>query len=201
MILIGLTGGMGSGKSSVSVRLAAKGAVVIDTDAITRSLQAPGQPVLEQMVARFGPGILQADGSLDRQAVADIVSADPAALADLNAIVHPAVGAEIARRLGEESATDHVVVLDVPLLVESGRNDLRALIVVDVDPEVAVDRLVRFRGVREDDARARMARQASREQRLASADLVIDNGGSEADLDREVERAWTWIQALGPNEA
>ena len=179
MILIGLTGGMGSGKSSVSVRLAAKGAVVIDADAITRSLQAPGQPVLEQMVARFGP----------------------AALADLNAIVHPAVGAEIARRLGEESATDHVVVLDVPLLVESGRNDLRALIVVDVDPEVAVDRLVRFRGVREDDARARMARQASREQRLASADLVIDNGGSEADLDREVERAWTWIQALGPNGA
>ncbi|HRA35440.1 MAG TPA: dephospho-CoA kinase [Acidimicrobiales bacterium] len=201
MILIGLTGGMGSGKSSVSVRLAAKGAVVIDADAITRSLQAPGQPVLEQMVARFGPGILQADGSLDRQAVADIVFADPAALADLNAIVHPAVGAEIARRLGEESATDHVVVLDVPLLVESGRNDLRALIVVDVDPEVAVDRLVRFRGVREDDARARMARQASREQRLASADLVIDNGGSEADLDREVERAWTWIQALGPNGA
>lgn len=201
MILIGLTGGMGSGKSSVSVRLAAKGAVVIDADAITRSLQAPGQPVLEQMVARFGPGILQADGCLDRQAVADIVFADPAALADLNAIVHPAVGAEIARRLGEESATDHVVVLDVPLLVESGRNDLRALIVVDVDPEVAVDRLVRFRGVREDDARARMARQASREQRLASADLVIDNGGSEADLDREVERAWTWIQALGPNGA
>ena len=201
MILIGLTGGMGSGKSSVSVRLAAKGAVVIDADAITRSLQAPGQPVLEQMVARFGPGILQADGSLDRQAVADIVFADPAALADLNAIVHPAVGAEIARRLGEESATDHVVVLDAPLLVESGRNDLRALIVVDVDPEVAVDRLVRFRGVREDDARARMARQASREQRLASADLVIDNGGSEADLDREVERAWTWIQALGPNGA
>ena len=201
MILIGLTGGIGSGKSSVSVRLAAKGAVVIDADAITRSLQAPGQPVLEQMVARFGPGILQADGSLDRQAVADIVFADPAALADLNAIVHPAVGAEIARRLGEESATDHVVVLDVPLLVESGRNDLRALIVVDVDPEVAVDRLVRFRGVREDDARARMARQASREQRLASADLVIDNGGSEADLDREVERAWTWIQALGPNGA
>ena len=198
MILIGLTGGMGSGKSSVSVRLAAKGAVVIDADAITRSLQAPGQPVLEQMVARFGPGILQADGSLDRQAVADIVFADPAARADLNAIVHPAVGAEIARRLGEESATDHVVVLDVPLLVESGRNDLRALIVVDVDPEVAVDRLVRFRGVREDDARARMARQASREQRLASADLVIDNGGSEADLDREVERAWAWIQALGP---
>jgi dephospho-CoA kinase len=197
MILIGLTGGMGSGKSSVSARLAAKGAVVIDADAITRSLQEPGQPVLAQMVARFGPGILAADGALDRQVVADIVFNDADALADLNAIVHPAVGTEIARRLGEEAATDHVVILDVPLLVESGRSDLRALIVVDVDPEVAVDRLVRFRGVREDDARARMARQATRAQRLASADLVLDNSGSEADLDDEVERAWAWIRSLG----
>lgn len=195
MILIGLTGGMGSGKSSVSARLAAKGAVVIDADAITRELQEPGQPVLAQMVARFGPGILTGDGRLDRQAVADIVFTDAAALADLNAIVHPAVGVEIARRLEEQAGTDHVVVLDVPLLVESGRSDLAALVVVDVDPEVAVDRLVRFRGVREDDARARMARQATREQRLASADLVVDNSGTEADLDREVDRAWTWILA------
>jgi dephospho-CoA kinase len=203
MILIGLTGGMGSGKSSVSARLAAKGAVVIDADAITRELQEPGQPVLEQMVARFGPGIVSADGRLDRQAVADIVFTDAAALADLNAIVHPAVGAEIARRLEEQAGTDHVVVLDVPLLVESGRSDLAALVVVDVDPEVAVDRLVRFRGVREDDARARMARQATREQRLASADLVVDNSGTEADLDREVDRAWTWIlaRAAGPDRA
>ncbi len=203
MILIGLTGGMGSGKSSVSARLAARGAVVIDADAITRELQEPGQPVLAQMVARFGPGIVSADGRLDRQAVADIVFTDAAALADLNAIVHPAVGAEIARRLEEQAGTDHVVVLDVPLLVESGRSDLAALVVVDVDPEVAVDRLVRYRGVREDDARARMARQATREQRLASADLVVDNSGSEADLDREVDRVWTWIRARaeGPERA
>lgn len=195
MILIGLTGGMGSGKSSVSARLAARGAVVIDADAVTRELQEPGRPVLARMVARFGAGILQDDGHLDRQAVADIVFTDAAALADLNAIVHPAVGAEIARRLEEQAGTDHVVVLDVPLLVESGRSDLAALVVVDVDPEVAVDRLVRFRGVREDDARARIARQATREQRLASADLVVDNSGTEADLDREVDRAWTWILA------
>lgn len=196
MILIGLTGGMGSGKSSVSARLAAKGAVVVDADAITRSLQQPGQPVFEQMVERFGSEILTSEGTLDRQAVADVVFADTAALADLNAIVHPAVGAEIARRLEHEEGTDHVVVLDVPLLVESGRSDLQALLVVDVDPEVAVDRLVRYRGVREADARARMARQATREQRRASADRVIDNSGTEADLDRAVDEVWAWIRSL-----
>jgi len=196
MILIGLTGGMGSGKSSVSARLVARGAVLIDADAITRSLQVPGQAVFDKMVERFGDVILDVDGSLNRQAVADVVFSDPDALADLNAIVHPAVGAEIARRLEVESGTDHVVVLDVPLLVESGRSDLAALVVVDVDPEVAVDRLVRFRGVRADDARARMAKQASREERLALADVVIDNSGSEADLNLEVERLWRWIDGL-----
>jgi dephospho-CoA kinase len=187
---------MGSGKSSVSARLAERGAVVVDADAITRELQQPGQPVFDRMVERFGPGIVAADGTLDRQAVADIVFSDAEALADLNAIVHPAVGAEIARRLEAEAATDHVVILDVPLLVESGRSDMAATVVVDVDPEIAVERLVRYRGVREDDARARMARQASREDRLARADLVIDNSGTPEDLDREVDRAWDWIQAL-----
>lgn len=196
MILIGLTGGMGSGKSSVSARLAARGAVVIDADAITRELQEPGEPVFVAMVERFGPSILAADGGLDRQAVADIVFRDPEALADLNAIVHPAVGAELARRLEEASGHDGVVILDVPLLVESGRSDLGATLVVDVDPEVAVARLVEHRGVREDDARARMARQATREQRLARADHVIDNSGTPDDLDREVDRAWDWIQGL-----
>ncbi len=187
---------MGSGKSSVSSRLVDRGAVVIDADAITRELQQPGQPVLAAMVERFGQSILDSDGSLDRQAVADIVFSDPAALADLNGIVHPAVGAEIARRLEVEATAGNVVVLDVPLLVESGRSDMAALIVVDVDPEVAVRRLVDFRSVREDDARARMALQASREDRLARADHVIDNSGSPDDLDLEVDRAWRWIQVL-----
>ena len=162
MLLIGLTGGIGSGKSTVSALLARRGAVIIDADAITRELQQPGTPVLAAMVERFGSGILAADGTLDRQAVADIVFADAAALADLNKIVHPAVGAEIADRLRAEAGTDHLVVLDVPLLVESGRDDLAGLVVVDVDPEVAVRRLVAQRGMREDDVRARMARQASR---------------------------------------
>jgi dephospho-CoA kinase len=196
MLLIGLTGGMGSGKSSVSQRLVARGALLIDADAITRELQQPGQPVLDAMVERFGPGICHPDGTLDRQAVADLVFHDPEALADLNAIVHPAVGAEIARRLEAATGTDQVVVLDVPLLVESGRSDLAATLVVDVDPEVAVARLVAHRSVREDDARARMARQASREERLAHADHVIDNSGDLDALDRAVDDAWAWIQGL-----
>jgi dephospho-CoA kinase len=198
VLLIGLTGGIGSGKSSVSARLAERGAAVIDADAIVREVQAPGTPVLAAMVERFGPEILGADGSLDRQAVADIVFTDPVALADLNAIVHPAVGAEIARRLEVEAATDHVVILDVPLLVESGRSDLAAMIVVDVDPETAVARLVEHRGFRADDAWARIARQVSREDRLAKADLVVDNSGSLADLEAEVDRAWAWIETLRP---
>ncbi len=196
MLLIGLTGGIGSGKSSVSARLAERGAAVIDADAIVRELQGPGTPVLAAMVERFGPQILAADGTLDRQAVADQVFSDDAALADLNAIVHPAVGAEIARRLEVEAATDHVVILDVPLLVESGRSDLAALIVVDVDPAVAVARLVEHRGFRADDAWARIARQVSREDRLARADLVVDNSGTLAELDAEVDRAWAWIGSL-----
>lgn len=196
MLLIGLTGGMGSGKSSVAAELAERGAVIIDADAITRELQRPGEPVLAAMEARFGSHIITADGTLDRQAVADIVFGDSAALADLNSIVHPAVGAEIARRLEAESQTDNVVVLDVPLLVEAGRSDLAGLIVVDVDPELAVARLVAHRGVREDDARARMARQASRADRAAQADLVIDNSGTPEDLSNEVGRAWAWIESL-----
>ena len=194
MLLIGLTGGIGSGKSTVSEALARRGAVVIDADRITRELQEPGQPVLAAMVERFGPGIVQPDGTLDRQAVADIVFHDADALADLNAIVHPAVGTEIAQRLAAQVDTDHVVILDVPLLVESGRDDMAALIVVDTDPEVAVDRLVRFRGLGEADARARIARQASREERLARADLVIGNDGDRDALAAEVDRAWAWIE-------
>jgi dephospho-CoA kinase len=185
--LIGLTGGIGSGKSTVSARLRLLGATVIDADAITRELQQPGQGVYEAMVDRFGDGIVGPDGSLDRQAVADIVFNDRAALADLNAIVHPAVGTEIARRLEEAAGSDGLVVLDVPLLVESGRDDLAALVVVDVDPEVAIDRLVASRGMREDDVRARMANQVSRSERLSRADHVLDNSGTPAELEAAVD--------------
>ena len=201
MQLIGLTGGIGSGKSTVSARLADRGAVVIDADAITRDLQRPGEPVYDAMVERFGGAILLPDGTLDRQAVADIVFADSEALADLGRIVHPAVGAEIARRLEAEAATDHLVVLDVPLLVESGRDDMVALIVVDIDPELAVRRLVEQRGMREDDARARMARQATREDRLARADIVIDNSGTLEHLDAVIADVWPRLLALAGERA
>jgi dephospho-CoA kinase len=200
MVVIGLTGGIGAGKSAVSARLAARGAVVIDADAIVHELQQPGQPVLAGMVERFGPAILAAGGTLDRAAVADLVFGDDpgarANLADLNAIVWPAVGEEIARRLADLEGTDEVVVLDVPLMVESGRSDLTGLLVVDCPVDLAVQRVVGQRGMDEADARARIARQASREERLARADHVIDNSGDLAQLDREVEQAWAWIQSL-----
>jgi dephospho-CoA kinase len=198
MFVIGLTGGIGSGKSTVSALLAAKGAAVVDADAVTRELQQPGTEVFEAMVERFGPTIVAPDGTLDRPAVAKIVFTDPAALQDLNDIVHPAVGAEIARRLADLAETDAVVVLDVPLLVEvdAGRRyPLDALLVVDVDPEIAVRRLVERRGMDETDARSRIARQASREERLAEADRVIDNGGTVDDLQAQVDGLWEWIQS------
>lgn len=197
MRTIGLTGGIGSGKSSVSALLAAKGAVVIDADAITREVQEPGTEVFAAMVERFGPGIVAADGTLDRPAVAEIVFNDPEALQDLNGIVHPAVGAETTRRLLEQADTDNLVILDIPLLVESaGKRDVAGIVVVDVDPEVAIRRLVAHRGFREEDARARMARQATREERLAKADLVIDNSGTLEDLERSVDELWPRIQEL-----
>jgi len=196
VLVLGLTGGIGSGKSTVSALLEARGAVVIDADRIVRELQQPGEPVLEAMVEAFGPGILATDGTLDRQAVADIVFTDEAALQRLNAIVHPAVGARMAERLAELAGTDAVVVLDVPLLVEGkGRYETAATIVVDVDPEVAIGRLVQHRGFDEADARARIARQATREERLAIADVVIDNGGSPEDLERQVDALWRRIRA------
>jgi dephospho-CoA kinase len=199
VLVIGLTGGIGSGKSTVSAMLATRGAVVVDADAITRELQEPGTPVFKAMVERFGPGIVASNGTLDRQAVADIVFSDVKALADLNAIVHPAVGAEIADRMASLAQTDSVVILDVPLLVESSRGyPTNGTLVVDVDPEVAVERLVAQRGMREDDVRARMARQASREERRARADVVIDNSGTRQQLEAEVDRAWAWIQRWIP---
>jgi dephospho-CoA kinase len=197
VLVVGLTGGIGSGKSTVSSLLAAKGAVIVDADEVVREQQRPGTWVFDAMVERFGPGIVGADGTLDRAAVADIVFADRQALEDLNSIVHPAVGAEIARRMEQLSATDAVVVLDVPLLVEVSRGyPLAGLIVVDVDPDIAVERLVMQRGMSEEDARSRIARQASREERRARADVVIDNRGTPSDLARQVDAVWDWIERL-----
>jgi len=196
VILVGLTGGIGSGKSTVSALLEAKGAVIVDADAITRELQQPGTPVFAAMVERFGPGIVAPDGTLNRQAVADVVFNDKEALRDLGAIVHPEVGREIARRI-TAAGMGQVVILDVPLLVESGRDDMVGIVVVDTPVDVAVERLVAQRGMSEADARARMANQASREDRLAKAAIVIDNSGSLDALRRQVDDAWEWIQRQG----
>ena len=196
VLLIGLTGGIGSGKSTVSAALARRGAVVVDADAVVRELQAPGGAVLAAMVDHFGPGILRGDGTLDRQKVADIVFGDDEQLKALNGIVHPAVGAEIDRRISEQRGTDHIVVLDVPLLVESKAYVTEGTIVVDTDPDIAVERLVAHRGFTEADARARMARQATREQRLAAADHVVHNDGTPEQLEAQIDACWHWIQGL-----
>lgn len=194
VLVIGLTGGIGSGKSTVSALLEDKGAVVIDADRVVRELQQPGEPVFEAMVDAFGPGIVAADGTLDRQAVADLVFGDDDKLATLNAIVHPAVGVRMAEQLAALAETDEVVVLDVPLLVEKGGYDTVGTIVVDVEPDLAVERLMEHRGFTEVDARARMARQSSREDRLAKADIVIDNSGTVADLAPQVDALWSRIE-------
>jgi dephospho-CoA kinase len=196
VILVGLTGGIGAGKSTVSELLAARGAVIVDADAIVRELQAPGGAIVSRLADRFGDGVVSADGSLDRAAVAAIVFHDEQALEDLNAIVHPAVREEMARRVDAERDTDHVVVLDIPLLTENPRKDLAAVLVVDVPIDVAVERLVASRGMDETDARARIASQANRGDRLALATHVIDNTGDVDDLRARVDEVWGELVTL-----
>lgn len=194
--MVGLTGGIGSGKSTVASLLARRGAVVVDADALARDAVAPGTPGLSEVVARFGAAVVGARGELDRGALAAVVFADAAALADLNAIVHPWVRAAIAERLAglDGGAFDGVVVLEIPLLVESGRSyGASKVIVVDCPEDVALRRLVEERGMDEGDARRRMAAQVSRADRLAAADVVIDNSGSLADLERQVGEVWAGL--------
>lgn len=201
MILVGLTGGIGAGKSTVSAMLAERGAVIVDADRIARDLQAPGSPVLAAMAARFGEHIVRDDGSLDRGAVASIVFNDEAALADLNGIVHPAMQEEIQRQIDAHRDTERVVVLDFPLLGENPRRGLAATIVVDIPVDVAVERLVEQRGMDETDARARITSQISREQRLETATHVIDNSGDHDALSRQADELWQELLALPPTTA
>jgi len=202
MITVGLTGGIGSGKSTVASGFARRGAALIDADAIVREQQALGSPVLAEMVERFGDRIVAADGTLDRGSVAAIVFNDPDALADLNAITHPPVGREIRRRLGELEGTDRLVVLDIPLLGEGlakgqrPRYPISGILVVDTPTDVAVERLVTSRGFSADDARARIAAQLSRHERLGIADWVLDNSGGLDELEAAIEAAFNWASAL-----
>jgi dephospho-CoA kinase len=199
MIRVGLTGGIGSGKSEVSARLADLGAVVIDADKGARAVVAAGTPGLARITEAFGPGILQPDGSLDRAGLAAIVFADSAALATLNSITHPLIGQWV--RDQEEAAIRDggpgtVIVHDVPLLTEGLRtSDFDVVAVVDVPPELQLERLTGQRGMTTEQAAARMAAQATREQRLAIADIVIDNSGTLTDLDKRVREVWADLVA------
>ncbi|HUP99299.1 MAG TPA: dephospho-CoA kinase [Aeromicrobium sp.] len=187
---VGLTGGIGSGKSTVSALLADRGALVIDYDLLAREVVEVGAPALAAIVDRFGPGVLHVDGSLNRPALGEIVFADDDARRDLEAITHPAIG-ELAWSRDEAAPDGSVVVHDHPILVEVGLAGLMdVVVVVDVPEEIQVDRLVRLRGVTEADARARIAAQASREERLAAADVVIDNSGGVAELTAAVDALW-----------
>jgi dephospho-CoA kinase len=190
MLKVGLTGGIGAGKSEVSRLLVEHGAVLIDADRIAREVVEPGTPGLAAVVEAFGSDVLAPDGSLDRPALGAIVFADADRLAVLNSIVHPLVGARSAEL--EAAATgDSVVVHDVPLLAENGLAPLYDLvIVVDASPETQLDRLVRLRGMSEEDARARMAAQATRDKRLETADIVIDNDVPLDELHRRVDAVW-----------
>ncbi|KUN71027.1 dephospho-CoA kinase [Streptomyces canus] len=190
MLKVGLTGGIGAGKSEVSRLLVEHGAVLIDADRIAREVVAPGTPGLAAVVAAFGEDVLAEDGGLDRPKLGSIVFADPDRLAVLNSIVHPLVGAR-SRELEDAAAEDAVVIHDVPLLAENALAPLYDLvIVVDASPETQLDRLVRLRGMTEQDARARMAAQATRDKRLEIADVVIDNDVPLEELRRRVQEVW-----------
>jgi len=196
VVVMGLTGGIGSGKSAVAEFLAGRGAVIVDADDLARQVVAPGGPAHAAVVERFGPGVVDADGAIDRPALAAMVFDDPAALSDLNAIVHPAVAEAFARCLVEEDAPRRVVVAVIPLLVEVGWQGADAVVVVDSPEDLAVERLVTDRGMDLADVRRRMAAQATRAQRRARADRVIVNDGSWDHLRRQADATWEWIQTV-----
>jgi dephospho-CoA kinase len=195
MLLVGLTGGIASGKSTVSAMLAERGAEVIDADHIARQVVMPGTPAWCKLRDHFGPGVLHPDGQLDRQALADIVFADKSKLALLNEITHPAIFARIADRLEAHHGQDVVVVLDAALLIEAGlAQGVDVVIVVHSPREIQVERLA-SKGVGQTDARNRIASQLEPEKRLARADIVIDNSGTLEDLGRQVDKIWEELQA------
>jgi len=197
VLAVGLTGGIGSGKSTVGELLVQRGAVLIDADRIAREVVVPGGAAYQPLVDRFGPGILAPDGTVDRPSLAAIAFADAESLAALNAITHPAISAVMAQRRAAEAGGDRVVVLDIPLLKPEHRDvlSLDVVVVVDCPVEVAVDRLVQQRGFSLQDAEARVAAQAGREERRHGADFVIDNSGDRGRLVAEVDRVWVSLAA------
>ena len=206
MVRIGLTGGIGTGKSTVAKMLAARGAAVVDADEIAREVMVPGGPAYGAVVERFGRGVVSADGTVDRAALASIVFSDPAALDDLNSVTHPVIGAVMLARLvsldglaGAPGVAGVVIPLLRPAHVDA--LELARVVVVDCPTEIAVERLVEARGMDEADARARIAAQPSREERLALADYVVDNGSTLAHVASEVDALWEWLLGRARRDA
>ena len=193
---IGLTGGIGSGKSTGSARLVKRDEVLVEANAIIRDLQKPGKKKKKKMVERWGEKIITNEGELDRQAVADIVFKDAEELAALNEIVHPLVREEIANQREKYIKGNDPIILDIPLFIESGYENLSGIIVVDLHTEEAVERLVKYRGFSREDALNRISSQVDREERLSKADFVIDNNGDLDSLENEIDKAWSWIKGL-----
>ena len=195
MKFVGLSGGIGSGKSTVAAGFAARGAHVVDADLLSRELQQPGEPLFDQIVARWGSDVLDAEGCLDRAALGRIVFADPEQLTELTMMAAPITEQELVRRALLHLGTDDVVVAEAAMYLQS-MYGMEGLIVVDTPVELAVSRLVQQRGMPEEDARARIARQLPRETRLQHADFVIDNRGTIDELETRIGEAWDWIRAL-----
>ncbi|MHB1533697.1 MAG: dephospho-CoA kinase [Acidimicrobiales bacterium] len=200
MLLVGLTGGIGSGKSTVAKALAERGAVVIDADRIAREIVEPEGPAYQPVLQRFGPGVVGPDGRLDRSALAARVFGNPEELAALNRLTHPVIGRAMMERVGAHAGSDRIVVLEVPLLTpeSAAAYGLAGVIVVDTSEDIAVRRLVERRGLTEADARARIAAQAGREERRRLASIVVDNDGDRVALDAEMDRLWAWLAAGAP---
>lgn len=202
-----ITGGIGSGKSTVSAALETRGAKLVDADEVVRELQRPNGEIFTNLVQEFGEIIINEDGQLNRQKLADIAFSDPEDLEKLNKIVHPAVGKEMAKRRNAFIRQGYIVLVDIPLLVTSEGTlarkeyqDFTGRIVIDCDEKIAVSRLVKFRGFREDDAWARIDKQASRKQRLEFADFVIDNNGDNDSLEVQIDSCWSWMTSLDSEE-
>ena len=197
VVTVGLTGGIGSGKSTVAGILERKGASLIDADAIAREVVAPGGPSYGPVVERFGESVLAADGTIDRKALASVVFSDPLALADLNSLMHPEIGKIMASRRQAADELGGVVVMDIPLMKATHRDQLRfdVIVVVDVPVELAVERLVAQRGFDRADAEARVANQISREERSKLADVVVDNSTDRRRLEEQVEQLWADLEA------
>lgn len=197
MLAVGLTGGIGSGKSAVADLLVDRGAVLIDADQVARDVVKPGGPAYQPLIDRFGPGIVAADGTIDRPALAAVAFADDESRLALNGITHPAIGIAMIEARDALADTDDIVVLAIPLLTAQHRETVRLhkVVVVDAPVDVALERLLSQRGFDKEDAEARIRSQISRDERKQEADYVLDNSGDRAALEHEVDKLWDWLLA------